>query len=97
MSEKTSESPLRVAVVGAGYMGRAHIQAVLDCPNARLIAVVDPSPEAAELAAALKVAHHPSLASQLQSAHIDAVVLATPNALHVEQTLQCVQSGLAVL
>jgi predicted dehydrogenase len=97
MSEKILESTLRVAVVGAGYMGRAHIQAVLDCANARLSAVVDPSPAAAELAATLKVAHHPSLASLLQAAHIDAVVLATPNALHVEQTVQCVEAGLAVL
>lgn len=97
MSEKTLESPLRVAVVGAGYMGRAHIQAVLDCASARLSAVVDPSPAAAELAAGLQVAHHPSLASLLASASTDAVVLATPNALHVEQTLQCTEAGLAVL
>lgn len=97
MSEKTIESPLRVAVVGAGYMGRAHIDAVQGCANARLSAVVDPSPAAAELAATLKVAHHPDLASLLASDCTDAVVLATPNAWHVEQTWQCVQAGLAVL
>ena len=44
-------TPLRIAVVGAGAIGRAHIDRILKSRDCRLVAIVDPAPGASEIAA----------------------------------------------
>jgi len=88
---------LRIAVAGAGLIGRAHIQVLAASPSAQLCAVVDPAPASAELAAQQGVPHFDTLDEMLARARPDGVILATPNALHVPQALQCLQAGVGVL
>ncbi len=38
--------PVRIAVVGAGLIGRAHARRILDEPQAVLAGIVDPTPQA---------------------------------------------------
>ena len=87
----------RIAVAGAGLIGRSHMALLQDHPDAMLAAVVDPAPQAQAWAAQSGVPWHASLDALLAHSRPDAVVLATPNALHVPQALQCLQAGLAVL
>ncbi len=42
--------PVKLAVLGAGLIGRRHIEHVLAQPDAELTAIVDPSPAARSLA-----------------------------------------------
>jgi predicted dehydrogenase len=97
----TGGKPLNIAVVGAGLIGRAHMGVIAQLPQARLCAVVDPSPASVQWAKASGVPHMASLedllASTRRDLRPDAVVLATPNPLHVPQTLACIGQGLAVL
>ena len=88
---------LRIAVAGAGLIGRAHIQALAASPSAQLCAVVDPSPESLELAVQEGVPHFHELQDLLAHARPDGLILATPNALHVPQALQCLAAGVSVL
>ena len=96
-----SESPSRIAVVGAGLIGRAHVVALQSCAAAghggSLSALVDPSPSAQSLAEQAGVPWYPALNDLLARDRPDGVVLATPNAWHVPQALQCVQAGLPTL
>jgi predicted dehydrogenase len=87
----------RIAVAGAGYIGQAHMAAVQAEPGCTLSAVVDPSPAAAGAAARAGVPLYPSIEALLARDRPDGLVLATPNALHVPQALQCVDAGLPVL
>jgi predicted dehydrogenase len=87
----------RIAVAGAGYIGQAHIQAARDSASVALCAVVDPSPAAAALAAAAGVPLFASLEEMLAKAHSDGVVLATPNALHTQHALMCIDADLPCL
>ncbi|MGA7529694.1 MAG: Gfo/Idh/MocA family oxidoreductase, partial [Pseudolabrys sp.] len=89
-------TPLRIAVVGAGAIGRAHIDRILKSRDCRLVAIVDPAPGASEIAAKAGV---PLLASvpDLLKQRPDGVILATPNRLHVEQGLACVAAGVPAL
>ena len=87
----------RIAVVGAGLIGQAHIAIARASPTVTLSAVVDPSPGAADTAARAGVPWFRSLDELLAQDRPDAVVLATPNPLHVPQALQCLEAGLAVL
>lgn len=90
-------SKLEIAVAGAGLIGRTHMDLLSRSQEARLCAVVDPAPGASALAAQAGVAHFSSLDELLRRATPDGVVLATPNALHVPQALQCLEAGVSVL
>jgi predicted dehydrogenase len=87
----------RIAVAGAGLIGRAHIDAVRACPGLMLSAIVDPAPSADAIATRAGVPLYRTLGELLVRDRPDGVVLATPNALHVPQALECVATGLPVL
>ena len=87
----------RIAVAGAGLIGRTHIALAAASPTVALVAVVDPSPSAEAVAAQFQVPLFPTLDALLAREQLDGIVLATPNALHVPQALQCLEAGLGVL
>lgn len=84
-----------IAVVGAGLIGRTHIDVV--ARGARLAAVVDPDPDAQALAEARGATWFADLETYLSDARPDGLVLATPNQLHVTQGLAAVRAGVPVL
>jgi predicted dehydrogenase len=87
----------RIAVAGAGLIGRAHAAAVRASATLELASIVDPSPAAAPFAAQAGVACFTSLDELIERDRPDGVVLATPNALHVPQAMQCIAAGLPAL
>ena len=93
--EEMTES--RIAVAGAGLIGRRHVAAMKQAAGARLAAIVDPLPAAADFAAAEGVPYFSTLEAMLATGVAGGVILATPNALHVEGGLACVRAGLPVL
>ncbi len=87
--------PLRIAVAGAGLIGRAHIDRIGAEPRATLAAIFDPSDAARALAESIGVPWHPTL--DLDAVRPDGVVIATPNALHAGQGLRAVTAGVPIL
>ncbi|MFS2035332.1 Gfo/Idh/MocA family protein [Polaromonas sp. CT11-55] len=87
----------RIAVAGAGYIGQAHLGVVRSSPSCTLSAIVDPAPGAAALAAAAGVPHYASLEELVSKDPPDGIVLATPNQLHVEHAMRCIDAGLPML
>ena len=85
--------PVRIGVVGAGFMGRQHIDFIRDARSVSLIAVADP----AAPVGAFECAVHPSAAQMVDAEQLDAVIIANPNALHVDTAVACLEAGLAVL
>jgi predicted dehydrogenase len=88
---------LKIAVVGAGLIGRVHVETVCASRECSLHSIVDPSPDAADLARRYAVAHHVSLDELFLADRPDALIVATPNHLHVQQACQCLALGLPVL
>ena len=88
---------VRIAVVGAGLIGRRHAAEIAACPATRLAAVVAPHADADAVAAAHGVPRYRSLAELLERDRPDGVVLATPNRLHVDGGLECVAAGVPTL
>ena len=88
---------LRLALVGAGLIGRRHAAHVQADPGLALCAVVDPAAEAQAWAEGLGAAWHPALDALLSGPRPDGAILATPNALHVPQALALVGAGIPVL
>ena len=89
--------PVRIAVAGAGRIGQAHIERILEEPEAELAAIVDPAPNAQQQAVMLGVPYFADLETALRSAKPDGVVIATPNRLHVAGGLAAVNAGVPML
>jgi predicted dehydrogenase len=91
-------APVRIAVVGAGLIGRTHIQVLRSGnPLYSLAGVADPSPGAAEEARRLGYGVYPDAEELLDKAKPDGVVVAVPNQLHVSTSLACIARGIPVL
>lgn len=86
-----------IALVGAGRMGRAHLQALERTHRLRVVAVVDPSPEARAAASAQGLAAFASPDELLRAAPVDAAVVAVPTDSHLQVLRSLIGAGLPVL
>lgn len=86
---------VNVGIIGSGRIARTHAAAYQTVARGRLTACFDVSREAAEKFAAenngLKV--YTDLGAMLADPAIDAVIIATPNGLHAEQTIAALKAG----
>ena len=89
--------PLGIAVVGAGVMGRDHVRYVCEDPATRLVAISDPAPSAAGLAAATHVPWYPDHQTMLDEQELDGVIIATPNRLHLSAARETIGRGIPTL
>jgi len=86
-----------LAVVGAGLIGKRHAEAVLECGETFLDCLVDPAPVGRALAAEFGVPCLPDLQAMLDRREPGGVIIATPNQMHVEHGLICVDAGVHAL
>ncbi len=86
-------APVRIGVIGVGFMGRQHIEFINAAPGAELSAIADPA--AAE--GSFRCPRYQEAAAMLESEELDAVVIANPNALHVDTAIACLEASAAVL
>ena len=86
--------PLRVGIVGGGFMAAVHSRAAR-AARAHLVGIVSSSPERAAKAADELGVEHPyrSLDELLADESIDVVHVTTPNTLHAEQALAVLAAG----
>ena len=91
--------PVGLCLVGCGRIARAHLAAVAaQGEMLRLVATVDSGVEAAEAAAEPFGARaYTDLALALADPLVEAVLIATPNALHHAQALAAIRAGKHVL
>jgi predicted dehydrogenase len=84
-----------IALVGLGWWGRKMGTLLQERSNKiRLVRAVEPDPAAAtEVGGELGIPVTADLASALSDCRVDAVILATPHALHVEQIKHAVAAG----
>lgn len=88
---------LRIAVLGAGLIGRRHIQTILDMPEvAELAAVADPAADPAKLQLG-GAAWFGDAQAMLDRVQPEAVIIATPNDLHAGQGQLCCARGIHFL
>lgn len=86
---------LRIALIGAGVMGRQHAEQLARNPDTELVAISDPF--STELALARGVTHFADHRDLLDKMRIDGVIIANPNDMHVSAALDCMAAGVATL
>ncbi|GAB1820142.1 Gfo/Idh/MocA family protein [Herbidospora sp. RD11066] len=85
---------VNVALIGAGRIARVHANAYQGVAGGRLVACTDPVEAAAQsLAKDYGLTVAPSMEAILDDPDIDAVLIASPNALHPEQAIAAVKAG----
>jgi predicted dehydrogenase len=87
----------KIAVAGVGLIGRTHIALIQASRECELSGIVDPAPASAELAHAAGVPRYQTLGALFAAQRPDGVILATPNQLHVQNALECIDAGVAAL
>lgn len=91
--------PVRFGIIGAGVAAETHARELAAIDNARLAAVYARSEQkAAAFAAAFSVPKHfSSLAHFLTDPELDAIIITSPNALHLEHALASASAGKHVI
>jgi predicted dehydrogenase len=87
----------RLGFLGVGWIGQNRMEAVARSGAAEIALVCDPSAECRErAAAAAPAAQHGTCLDDLLAADLDGIVIATPSALHAEQSVRALERGRAV-
>jgi len=87
----------RVGFLGTGWIGRHRMEAMLATGAIEAAAFADPSPDGAEQARALAPdAQAVDGLEAMLALGLDGIVIATPSALHAEQSIRALEAGIAV-
>ncbi|GAO43222.1 Gfo/Idh/MocA family protein [Flavihumibacter petaseus] len=90
--------PINVAVVGTGFIGPAHIEALRRLPNIRVAALCEATAELArEKADALGIERAYVFEELLKQEDIEAIHICTPNFLHYSQSKAALLAGKHVI
>jgi hypothetical protein len=88
---------VKLAVLGAGLIGKRHVEHVRAAPDAELMAIVDPSPTGKALAEEIGAGWAPSFSALIETDRPDGIIIATPNQVHVANGLESVAAGIPAL
>jgi predicted dehydrogenase len=88
---------IRVAVVGAGAIGRVHAELIARSDLCELATIVDSADAGCDLAQRFGVAWHSDHKTMLGAESIDAAIISTPNATHLPVSLAFIDRGIPIL
>jgi predicted dehydrogenase len=96
ISEKQLAPP-RIGFVGVGWIGRHRMQAMTAVERCQVVGIVEPDEKMARAACEL-TSNSARVCSyeELLNSGLDGVVIATPNALHAEQSIAALERGISV-
>jgi predicted dehydrogenase len=87
----------RLGFLGVGWIGRHRMKAIVETGAVEVAAIADPSPEmVAEAGRLVPEAQLVRTLDDLLDAAVDGVVIATPSAMHAEQSIRALERGAAV-
>jgi predicted dehydrogenase len=93
----TASARPRLGFLGLGWIGRHRLQAIAADGRAEAAVIADPSAEMAREALALAPeAEQVAGLDDLLARDLDGIVIATPSALHAEQSIRALERGIAV-
>lgn len=90
-------APMRIAIAGAGLIGRRHLELINASPDCELAGIADPSPATKDYAQAHGASWYADHRALLEQENPDGLIIASPNALHFQMALDCAQAGIPAL
>jgi myo-inositol 2-dehydrogenase / D-chiro-inositol 1-dehydrogenase len=92
-----SREPVRLAVIGAGRMGRTHLRALARTERVTAAAVVEPVAAVREALAVEGFRAWASIDELLEHERVDGALVAAPTDLHLELVTRLAASGIPIL
>jgi UDP-N-acetylglucosamine 3-dehydrogenase len=90
--------PIGIGIVGTGFMGRAFAQICTQLPDAKLVGLCDVVDESVRgIADQYKVPAFSKYSDLIRSPEVEAIVVSTPEDVHVAPCVEALQSGKHVL
>ena len=96
-SSNDAPAPVRLAVIGAGVIGKKHLSTIAASPGAEIAAIADPVAGAQATAAEYGVPFFQDNAAMLDQVRPDGAVVATPTEVHLAPTIAALEAGAHVL
>jgi myo-inositol 2-dehydrogenase / D-chiro-inositol 1-dehydrogenase len=93
----TTDEPVRVALLGAGRMGRAHLAALAEARGTETAAVVEPVATTREQLQAEGLVTYGAVDELLAAGGFDAALVAAPTDLHLELVVALARAGAPIL
>jgi len=84
---------VRLGLIGAGVIGKAHAAIAGDLPEFRLVGICDVNPLAQTLASGLGVNYYSNYEEMIKSERPEGVIIATPTELHTPLGVTCAKYG----
>src|SRR5215210_6480202 len=94
---RTTKQRPRVGFLGVGWIGRHRMEAIAQADLVEIAAIAEPVTDIRDQARPLAPdAHLVGSLDELLQADLDAIVIATPSALHAEQAIAALEGGMSV-
>lgn len=97
-------APYRIALVGAGFIGKTHADVIASIPEFTLSSIVDPVAknlaalsDAVEASTGSRPREFADLATALRDEEVDIVVICTPTGYHATTAVEAINAGKHVL
>jgi predicted dehydrogenase len=88
---------VRLGLIGAGRIGRAHLEAALRAPEVEVVGVADLRGDVRAEVQRRGVKAYRSVRQMLREADLEAVIVATPPTSHLPISMRCLEGGAHVL
>jgi predicted dehydrogenase len=97
MNPEPADARLPVALIGAGAIGRMHLERMALHADVKVLAIADPGPAAKAVADAIGVPYFADHRDLLATVKPRAVIVATPNDSHAAVGIDCLRAGAVTL
>ena len=97
MHRKNTQSCARIAIAGAGLAGKQHVSAIASAEGAVLSAIADPDANARTYAKSVDATWYQDLDALIAEDRPDAVIVASPNQMHLENAKAAIRAGIPTL
>lgn len=88
---------IKVALMGAGVIGKRHIEIINQDADVDICAIIDPLEGTRAYATSIDVPWFKDISAMLESVSPDGIIIATPNQYHVAHGLQAIEARIPVL
>jgi predicted dehydrogenase len=88
---------VKIAIAGAGVIGKRHATAIAECENVELVGFADPFPGSEQVASQAKVPLFNNVGTLIEAINPDGVIISTPTEAHFESTMVVLNAGIHVL
>lgn len=84
---------IHFAIIGFGHIGKRHAEHIMNNEHCKLVAVCDIDTDVVDRLPGHEITFYPNIADLLSATTADVICICTPNYLHAEHAIACMNAG----